>query len=112
MAVTSIWYVSERVDSVIKYIENPEKTIERPELSPEAVAARQAVGDVIDYAENGDKTEQMMYVTGINCSAQNAANDRQNCHGARPEAELLITVINPSKRATVRSPLSKLMKSE
>ena len=75
MAVTSIWYVSERVDSVIKYIENPEKTIERPELSPEAVAARQAVGDVIDYAENGDKTEQMMYVTGINCSAQNAAND-------------------------------------
>lgn len=75
MAVTSIWAVTERVDNVIRYVENPEKTTERPELSPDAIAARKAVGDVIDYAENGNKTEQMMYVTGINCNAHNAAND-------------------------------------
>lgn len=75
MAVTSIWAVQERVDDVIKYIENPKKTTERPELTPEAIVARKAVGDVIDYAENADKTEQMMFVTGINCSAQNAVHD-------------------------------------
>lgn len=35
------------------------------ELSQEAIRARTAVGDVIDYAVNEDKTEKMMYVTGI-----------------------------------------------
>lgn len=75
MAVTSIWAVSSRVKDVLKYIENPDKTTEKPELSAEAVAARKAVGDVINYAENADKTERMMYVTGINCSAKNAADD-------------------------------------
>ena len=75
MAVTSIWAVKGRVDNVIKYIENPDKTIERPELSQEAIKARLAVGDVIDYAVNEDKTEKMMYVSGINCNPDSAAED-------------------------------------
>ena len=75
MAVTSIWHVANHVDVTIAYVVNPEKTTEKPELSPEAVSARKAVGDVIDYASNADKTEQMMYVTGINCSSDTAAND-------------------------------------
>ena len=75
MAVTSIWAISSNMDYVIDYIKNPEKTVERPELSPEAIAARKAVGDVIDYAENGDKTDQMMYVTGINCNPDYAADE-------------------------------------
>ena len=75
MAVTSIWAIDCRMDKVIEYVENPEKTIERPEQSTEALAARAKVGDVIDYAENGDKTEQMMFVTGINCSPETAADD-------------------------------------
>ena len=75
MAVTSIWAVTHRVDSVLKYIENPDKTIEKPELAPEALAARKAVGDVVNYVENSDKTEQMMFVTGINCSPKTAADD-------------------------------------
>ena len=75
MAVTSIWAVKGRVDNVIKYIENPDKTIDRPELSQEAIKARMAVGDVIDYAVNEDKTEKMMYVTGINCNPDTAAED-------------------------------------
>ena len=74
MAVTSIWYVSNRVDDVVKYVVNPDKTVEKPELSPEAIAARKAVGDVIYYASNADKTEQMMYVTGINCNPDTAAD--------------------------------------
>ena len=74
MAVTSIWYVSERVDHVVSYVVNPDKTVEKPELTPEAIAARKAVGDVINYASNADKTEQMMYVTGINCNPDTAAD--------------------------------------
>ena len=74
MAVTSIWYVSNRVDDVVKYVVNPDKTMEKPELSPEAIAARKAVGDVINYTSNADKTEQMMYVTGINCNPDTAAD--------------------------------------
>ncbi|MCR5340578.1 MAG: relaxase/mobilization nuclease domain-containing protein [Saccharofermentans sp.] len=75
MAVTSIWHVSNRMDMALDYIMNPEKTTEKPELSPEAVAARQAVDDVINYASNADKTEQMMYVTGINCTPETALED-------------------------------------
>ena len=67
--------MTNRVDTVIKYIENPDKTKERPELSREAIRARKAVGDVISYATNEDKTEQMMYVTGINCNPDTAADD-------------------------------------
>ena len=52
MAVTSVWAVKSRVDNVIKYVENPEKTVEKTEGTPEALSARRAVGDVIDYAEN------------------------------------------------------------
>ena len=75
MAVTSIWAVTHHIDNTITYIVNPEKTIERPELSQEAINARKAVGDVIDYASNGDKTDQMMYVTGINCSPDTAVDE-------------------------------------
>lgn len=75
MAVTSIWAVTVRVDKALNYIMNPEKTTDKPELCPEAVAARQAVGDVINYASNSDKTEKMMYVTGVNCTPETALED-------------------------------------
>lgn len=75
MAVTSVWAVKSSVGSVIKYVENPEKTVQRVECTPDALAARRAVGDVIDYAENSDKTERMMYVTGIHCDPRTATDD-------------------------------------
>ena len=75
MAVTAIWHVSSRVGKALDYIMNPEKTVEKPENSPDAIAARKAVGDVIDYASNADKTERMMYVTGINCTPETALED-------------------------------------
>lgn len=75
MAVTSMWPVTSRMDKLIQYVNNPDKVEERPELSPEAITARTAVGDVIDYASNGDKTEQKMYVTGINCKPNTAAEE-------------------------------------
>ncbi len=78
MAVTSMWAVSNRVDNTIEYIVNPEKTTEKPELEPEAILAREAVGDVINYASNTDKTDRMMFVTGINCTPESAVEDFLN----------------------------------
>ena len=75
MAVTSIWAVHNHIEVAIEYVLNPEKTTEKPELSSEAISARKAVGDVISYASNGEKTEQMMYVTGINCTPETAADE-------------------------------------
>lgn len=78
MAVTSVWAVKSKVGSALDYIMNPEKTVEKPELSTEAIEARKAVGDVIDYAVNPEKTEQMMYVTGINCNPDTALEEFMN----------------------------------
>ena len=75
MAVTAIWHVSSRIGKALDYVMNPEKTVEKPENSLDAIAARKAVGDVLDYAENSDKTEKMMYVTGINCTPETALEE-------------------------------------
>ena len=72
MAVTSVWAVKVRMDAAIDYIENPEKTTKRPELEADASAARQAISNVIDYANDEDKTDQMMFVTGVNCDPSTA----------------------------------------
>lgn len=59
MAVTAIWHIGGRVDHLIGYIENPDKTemtIEMEELT-----------HIMEYTENPHKTEQKKYVSGINC---------------------------------------------
>lgn len=51
MAVTSIWAIKGRLDQVISYIQNENKTVET----------------VIDYTMNGEKTNEKEYVTCVNC---------------------------------------------
>ena len=63
MAVTRIWSIKGRAGSALVYVANPEKT--QKEFSE---ADRQALQDVIEYAASEDKTEQLYYTTGINCS--------------------------------------------
>lgn len=75
MAVTSIWAVKSRMDTVLNYIENPEKTTSRPELDADAMQARLAISKVIDYASNEDKTDRMMFVTGVNCDPDTALEE-------------------------------------
>lgn len=75
MAVTSVWAVKSRMDTVLNYIENPEKTTKRPELEADAMQARIAISNVIDYASNEDKTDQMMFVTGVNCDPETALEE-------------------------------------
>lgn len=53
MATTRIWAVRSRLDHMVDYVSNKEKTI--------------ALESVIDYATNEKKTFEKEYVTSINC---------------------------------------------
>lgn len=70
MAVTSIWPIKGRVDKVINYARNPEKTTER---SANAVAALHAIDDVVEYAVDDMKTEVRSYVSCLNCTSEETA---------------------------------------
>lgn len=65
MATTRIWSISGRLDYVINYVQNPEKTDGSQYYTDTEL---QALQDVIDYTENPSKTEERLYVTGINVS--------------------------------------------
>jgi len=71
MAVCEIWDVKGRLDHPIDYAENPEKTA-NPKYTD---ADLQAMGDVMKYATNGDKTEHQFFVTGVNCDPATARDE-------------------------------------
>ena len=75
MAVTKIWAVIKRVDHVVDYATNKDKT--RIKMSPNGMYAED-LKDVIDYARNSDKTEEEYFVTGINCEPQSAYEEMQD----------------------------------
>lgn len=68
MAVSKIWKVTARLDNVIDYATNPEKTAVR-KFTPEQY---QALADVLRYAKDEEKTERELYVGGINCNVDTA----------------------------------------
>jgi len=70
MAVTSIWSIKGRMDRVINYARNPEKTTE---TSYEELASLHAVDDVVEYAANEMTTERRSYVSCLNCREDTAA---------------------------------------
>lgn len=57
MATTSIWAIRKRLDHIIDYVSDKEKTI--------------AITSVIDYTTNDVKTIEHEYVTSINCMQDN-----------------------------------------
>lgn len=67
MAVTKIWAIKDSLSRVLKYAENPEKTIYSD------------LKQVLNYAENENKTttgeEKMMYVSGVNCNKETAFDE-------------------------------------
>jgi hypothetical protein len=71
MAVCEIWDVKGRLDHPIDYAENPEKTA-NPKYTE---ADLQAMGDVMKYATNGDKTERQFFVSGVNCDIATARDE-------------------------------------
>lgn len=65
MATTGFWPVKSRLKEVIDYAENPDKTIDRKYVDSDLYAALQ-------YVSNDNKTDKQMYVSGINCNAKRA----------------------------------------
>lgn len=61
MASTGFWPVKGRLKDVIEYARNPEKTVLTDDLK-----------ESLGYIVNGDKTEQMMFVSALNCPKQRA----------------------------------------
>ena len=67
MATTSLWKIQNRIDKVINYTTNPEKT--------ENIEMYKALHNTIEYATSNYKTEKQYYVTGINCSTTDSVQD-------------------------------------
>ena len=76
MAVTKIWKVIKRVDHVVDYATNKDKT-KKIQLTNKEMYADD-LRDVIEYARNSDKTEEEFFVTGINCEPQSAYEEMQD----------------------------------
>lgn len=68
MATTAIWDVTDRLDRVIDYATNPQKTENLDFSSPDF----QGLRTVLDYTQQDAKTEKQFYVTGINCDIDTA----------------------------------------
>ena len=77
MAVTSLWRVKGWLGKVVVYIENPDKTTNPAYYEKEDMTDRecQELDDVIAYAINSEKTQQIdteeeiveRFVSGVNC---------------------------------------------
>jgi hypothetical protein len=68
MATTKIWSIKGRLDHVLDYASNEDKTV-NPDFSETDL---QALRDVMDYTYQDYKTEKQHYVSGINCSPEAA----------------------------------------
>lgn len=71
MAVTSIWPIKGRIDKVINYARNPEKTTE---AAYDEQAQLHIIDGVLEYAASDIKTEHRAYVSCLNCSEFDAAS--------------------------------------
>ena len=60
MATTGFWPVKGRLKDVIDYAENPDKTTDQKYLDDDLYRA-------LSYAQNDEKTDKKMYVSTINC---------------------------------------------
>lgn len=64
MATIGLWKVESRLDKVIKYVSNEEKTLNEDFIKD--------LHKVIDYAIDNYKTEEQYFVSGINCGVETA----------------------------------------
>ncbi len=65
MATTGFWPVKGRLKDVIDYAENPDKTIDHKYLDEDLYRT-------LEYTANAEKTDQRMYVTALNCPLETA----------------------------------------
>ena len=75
MATTKIWKVQKRLDHVINYATNEEKT--KNNYSEYGMDRFDSIRQVMTYATNPDKTEKQFYTTGINCEVKDSVKQMQ-----------------------------------
>ena len=75
MATTSIWKVTQRIDKVVNYATDEEKT--KNEYADVNMNQFYSVRDLLMYATNPDKTEKQFYTTAINCKLETAVDEMQ-----------------------------------
>ena len=76
MATTKIWKVENRLDHVIDYTTNEEKT--KNNYLQNGVDDYDSIRQVMMYATKADKTEKQFYTTGINCDVDSAVEEMKN----------------------------------
>ena len=75
MTTTKIWKIQKRLDHVINYATNEEKT--KNNNCKYGMHEFDSIRQVMTYATNPDKTEKQFYTTGINCKVDNAIKEMQ-----------------------------------
>ena len=75
MATTSLWKVDKRLDHVINYATDEEKT--KKDNHENEGGNFDSIEKLLTYATNPDKTEKLFYTTGINCRVDNAVKEMQ-----------------------------------
>lgn len=75
MATTSIWSIRGQIDKALDYAANPNKT-ENPDYLNDVETG--SLEDALDYTTNPRKTEEQFFVSGINCTPENA-RQKMNC---------------------------------
>ncbi len=73
MATTKIWDIKGRIDVLINYAANPEKT-DGKHYSESKI---QALHDIMNYASDDYKTERRLYVSGVNVTPDTATHKTQ-----------------------------------
>ncbi len=68
MATTAIWDIKGRLDKVVNYAKNPDKT----DASLYSESDLQGLADVMNYTMQDHKTEKKLFVTGLNCDPETA----------------------------------------
>lgn len=71
MATTAIWDVTDRLKRVIDYATNPDKTAQ------DRAEKNEGLRQVLGYAKADAKTEEQLYVSGINCDPLTAYEQMQ-----------------------------------
>lgn len=75
MATTSLWKVDKRLDHVINYATDEEKT--KKDNHENEGGNFDSIEKLLTYAANPAKTEKLFYTTGINCKVDNAVKEMQ-----------------------------------
>ena len=68
MATTGFWPVKGSLKVVIDYADNPDKTTNPAYLDDD-------LAQVLRYAGNDEKTDQRLFISGVNCSADRACEE-------------------------------------